>query len=257
MRWSWPADGSSRMRVPGRSASAMARASRFCWPNDRASGGRVRMSSRSCRAVRSRLSVDEGVEGRRISLQVARPEHQLLLAPSGRTASGSGSGRRSRTPSRARRCVDPGRIVPSTRMSPPVMPSSRIAVRNSVVLPEPLGPSTATTSSGPSRASTPWRISVVPMAARHAPELESGRGPVDRCRVVASVGRCRNGRIHAAALLRRLVPRTTSNGSLTDPRDRRSRGTHRRGRGSGSDPPRGTGRGPGGAPAPPRRGARR
>ena len=45
------------------------------------------------------------------------------------------------------------------------MSSSRIAVRKSVVLPEPFGPRTATTSAGPNRASTPCRIWVCPIAA--------------------------------------------------------------------------------------------
>ena len=56
VRWSCPADGSSSTSVAGRRASAIARARRFCWPNDIASGGRVRMSSRPSRDVRRRQS---------------------------------------------------------------------------------------------------------------------------------------------------------------------------------------------------------
>ena len=88
----------------------MASASRFCWPKLRVSGGRSRIPSSSARPTPA-----ERLHGERIGLadleaEVARTEQRAPRGPCARTASGSGSGRRSRTVRASSAISRPGRI---------------------------------------------------------------------------------------------------------------------------------------------------
>ena len=147
VRWSWPADGSSRIsvcglerrgrsRAPAASAGrtrASAAAARGCSP--RRSARRAR--GRRRRARRSPASSNPGSAGPKSELLADRPGEQHLagaledVAEDGRELT-----RRCARPSARHRRRRPRRSV---RMRP-------IAIRKSVVLPEPFGPRTATIS---------------------------------------------------------------------------------------------------------------
>ncbi len=104
-------------------------------------------------------------------------------------------------------------LVPSTRTSPSVTGSNRIAVRNAVVLPEPFGPSIATISVRPRLASTPLRIWRSPIAA-WTPRNSSRGGWASSA--AEAVGRACPGLADGAGSRPwRAWSSTTSNGSLT------------------------------------------
>ena len=212
VRWSWPADGSSRTSVRGSSASAMASASRFCWPNERVSGGRSRISASSARLDAAEHSGDQRLEAGLVAPEVARPEGQLLADSAREAASATGSGTRSRTslPDR-RRCARR-----STRRRrgrrPRARGTSPIAALNSVVFPEPFGPRTATRLAArrgrPSRRGGPCDRRSRPSrrATRAAAASGSVGGPAADRHARLAAPRCVRSRARATA---------TSNGSFT------------------------------------------
>ena len=228
------------------------------WRARAASAGRTRASAaaaRGCPPRRRGPAQRVGDSASRVAgsaAQVARAEEPAPRGPSGRRASGSGSGTRSRRSRqlgdgrpRVVRAVDEDRAA--HRRQEPSWPLK------SVVLPEPFGPSTATDLGAAEVALD--AVQDLALAEPRATSRYSSRGGRAGRRVRGRGGRRRASprRRHARAARNRA--RMTSNGSLTAP-GRRSRGTRRPGRGSARPPP-GTARGRGGARAPPRRGARR
>ena len=143
----------------------MAIASRFCWPKLRVSGGRSRMPSTSARPVRRSASMREGIG-------IARSTARGCAGPkrsSSRTvrAKSIWLGLWKTYPMlRASSAIGRPRVsVPSTRTAPASGSTRLIAVRNSVVLPEPFGPSTATAS--PRAEVGAHAAEDVPFAERH------------------------------------------------------------------------------------------
>ena len=80
--------------------------------------------------------------------------------------------------------------APSTSTSPPRVGVRPIAVRSSVVLPDPFGPSTATTSFAPSLALTPWSTSRSPQPARTSRNSSRGGRSPAWARAPGIVARC-------------------------------------------------------------------
>ena len=233
VRWSCPADGSSRISV-GRPEGQRDRQREPLLLAERQRQRRALpdvlevVERRPAEAV-----VDELVEGRRVAPEVPRPEQQLLV-------DGPGEQHLARALEDVAEVVASSAVrwsaidAPSTRIAPPVTASSRIAVRNSVVLPEPFGPRTATTSPRPNRASTPCRISCSPIAA--STPRNSSRGAARRPGVPAGRSADRGRRRH-------LGPATRSRDPLEHDLERQLDGLRdRRRRGSPSTAPEVAGR---------------
>ena len=150
-------NGSSSSSTVGRGARARARATRCCWPPESVpgSGRRARSSPTSSRAS----AIRAGRSGSRAADPVAdvaldghvreqRPvlEHHADPALLGRHPR-AGAGRR----------LDRRRVTsPASGRSRPAM------MRSSVVLPQPDGPSRATTVPGATSRSTSWSTSTAP-----------------------------------------------------------------------------------------------
>ena len=138
-----PAEGSSRIRTRGSTTSARATASIWRWPPDRRPAASVRRRSRSgksvyCDSMRSRRRGPgrTAAASSRFSRTVSRAKTFSVCGTNAR-------------PWRTSRCAgSPVTSCPWRRTDPAVTATSPTMALTRVDLPEPFGPSTATTSPG-------------------------------------------------------------------------------------------------------------
>ena len=179
--------GSSRNSTSGRTAQARASARRCCWPPDSARAGRCAELGEADALQRLRRRARRA-RARGTPRQPQR-QQQVVRAPTG--AAGTGAG----TPS-------PGRHAAAIALHAPravERAAGRAAARSSVVLPEPLAPTSARRSPRRTRRSTPLQ--------RHARAPKRTDGIAQRDQRGAS---CEPTRLAARAAGRRCDQRRCS-----------------------------------------------
>ena len=152
-----PAVGSSRTSRSGTPASARAMSTRCCWPPDSVATPSRALSASPTAAIgpRDRLLVRAAHRQERPApRQPAGGDH--LLHRGGYAGRGAGPLRDEADPAASRGTRSRG--VPNSRTSPRTTGTSPIIERTSVDLPEPLAPSTASTSPWRTARSMPRRI---------------------------------------------------------------------------------------------------